>query len=84
MTNKECKKLSPFQPTSRVICAVNPGTQLWNGDSGGPLTVVDKRKHFLVGVASYALCTSTVPTGFARVSSVGEWIEERLRGITCI
>ena len=66
-----------------MICAGDPGKVLWKGDSGGPLTVIENGKHYLAGVASFARCNTQYPTGFAKVSSVIDWIKERMRGIKC-
>ena len=68
-----------------MICAINPGKQVWSGDSGGPLTLTEKGKHFLVGVTSFSagICDPSIPQGFGRYTSVAGWIKERMRGITC-
>ena len=87
MTEQECEKrwVWRFPLTSRMICADdnNKQKQVWRGDSGGSLTVVEKGKHFLVGVPSFAKCNPSIPQGFGRVTSVEGWIKERMRGITC-
>ena len=89
LTEQECEKrwVWKFPLTSRMICADdhanNKQKQVWKGDSGGSLTVVEKGKHFLAGVTSFGRCDPSIPQCFGRVSSVGGWIKERMRGITC-
>merc|ERR1711962_1306577 len=68
------------------LCADNSGAALCRGDSGGPLTVKDRKgRHTLVGVTSFIQMLKTVagskvcvgPGYFADVSFYRDWIKKK-------
>ena len=62
-----------------VLCAnsANANSGVSDGDSGGPLLLLDNMQ--LVGVTSWAFDSgSKYPDGFTRISSFTDWIDEVL------
>ncbi|XP_040174711.1 serine protease Hayan-like [Anopheles arabiensis] len=56
-------------------------TDACQGDSGGPLVMTVRQKFYLVGVVSTgAVCGSSLPGIYTRVSRYLEWIEQRVWG----
>jgi len=69
------------------LCADKSDAGLCGGDSGGPLTVEDRKgRHTLVGITSFvkswnlfgvAVCNEKEPSYFADVSFYRDWIKEK-------
>lgn len=59
------------------MCAFYAGRDTCEGDSGGPLQILDDYKvSTVVGITSFGLsCGANVPSVYARVSFYLEWIE---------
>lgn len=62
----------------KVLCieSTEAGNSICLGDSGGPLLTLD---GVLVGVTSWTVqCQNSLPNGFARVSAMYDWIQEKI------
>jgi len=90
ISNDECQRLykkdSPNNPkiTKQSICAYAPGQgdSTGRGDSGGPLIANVGGYYELVGVTSWShqkCLVKDLPTVFARVTSVTDWIKEYIK-----
>ncbi|XP_063887739.1 proclotting enzyme-like [Scylla paramamosain] len=65
-----------FSITDTMICAgAERGKDACGGDSGGPLSVVERERHVVVGVAAFGEgCARDKPGVYSRVSKYLEWI----------
>eukprot|EP01026_Neomeris_dumetosa_P047919 TRINITY_DN4126_c0_g1_i3.p1 TRINITY_DN4126_c0_g1~~TRINITY_DN4126_c0_g1_i3.p1 ORF type:complete len:549 (-),score=50.08 TRINITY_DN4126_c0_g1_i3:690-2336(-) len=66
-----------------MICAYNPGADTCDGDSGGPIMLIDEDgKRTQIGVVSWGTgvqCKSSItgtPTVFTRLASFSDWIQQ--------
>ncbi|XP_070503354.1 transmembrane protease serine 9-like [Chironomus tepperi] len=84
ISNFVCLRTFPMNVISSTICAVSKDgadTSVCIGDSGSPLTIRQNETPVLIGVVSFPIhseagCGTTIPNGFARVSSFNAWIRE--------
>jgi secreted trypsin-like serine protease len=73
-----------FHPSSE-LCVINApsyNTGTCNGDSGGPLLVLDRADHPLeVGLTSVgpANCTTLGPDYFTKIRPIDSWVRSRIR-----
>jgi len=78
ITNAACAAVYGGIVIASTICiATTGGRGTCNGDSGGPLTVVDGGSLIQIGVVSFgaaAGCEVGLPAGFARTTSFSAWI----------
>lgn len=86
ITNRQCQNVYGSRVViDSTLCArwsTQSGQSTCNGDSGGPLTAVSNNQHYLVGVTSFVVqadCDSGNPSGYARVTSFRNWIDENIR-----
>lgn len=74
------KTVGDVKPTADMLCAGTKkgGKDTCLGDSGGPLTVREKKRHFLVGITSFGDSCGDAdrPGVYTRVTSYLEWIME--------
>ncbi|XP_077519950.1 chymotrypsin-1-like [Amblyomma americanum] len=83
----KCKKLIPPATAARInistiICAWTKKKDICDGDSGGPLTGLNRKgKTVQLGIAAfnYACTSPLTPTAFTRVSSFMPWIRRMIR-----
>lgn len=72
-----------FDVDESHICAVLPGKNSCNGDSGGPLMNMFKRRRMVIeGIVSFGTrdCSLTdIPGVYSRVRSYGAWLEENMQ-----
>lgn len=72
-----------FEVDDTHICAVLPGKNSCNGDSGGPLMNMFKRRRMVLeGIVSFGTtdCSATdLPGVYTRVRSYGAWLEENIK-----
>ncbi|XP_063978934.1 serine protease snake-like isoform X2 [Diachasmimorpha longicaudata] len=66
-----------------VICAVDEDktrrADSCNGDSGGPLLMIDTQGDTVIGVTSFGQsCGSVIPAGYTSVFSFLDWIEQQV------
>ena len=75
-----------FDITERMICAglEEGGKDACEGDSGGPLSVVEGGRHVLVGITSFGegCARPEFPGVYARVSKFLNWIKENTADAT--
>nr|XP_054918269.1 mast cell protease 4-like [Dermacentor andersoni] len=80
---KEWREIHP--KNIRVICASNPWSMAYDGDSGGPLTAYMKNgRSAQFGIASYVRKNSNyglAPAVFTRVAHYTKWIKRSLKKI---
>lgn len=78
---EKCK--ATFEVDETHICAVLPGKNSCNGDSGGPLMNMFKRRRMVIeGIVSSGTidCTLTdLPGVYTKVRSYGAWLEENMQ-----
>jgi len=84
MTNDRCKDFYNDPITNQTLCAHVPGQggRIGGGDSGGPLIVNVGGYYELVGVTSWSdgdCLVKDLPSVFARVTSVIDWIKEYIK-----
>lgn len=81
METEKCKE--SFDVNEAHICAVLPGKNSCNGDSGGPLMHMFKRRRMMLeGIVSSGTrdCTLTDLAGiYTKVRSYGAWLEEHMQ-----
>lgn len=79
ISNIVCEQTFGSIIVDSTICKATIGVQGGcNGDSGGPLTIVENAATLQIGVVSFgsnAGCELNFPSGFARVTSFRQWIE---------
>ncbi|XP_063707215.1 brachyurin-like [Culicoides brevitarsis] len=79
ITNSGCGNYFPGVIQSSNICASGKGGKSsCNGDSGGPLTVLDKGTTKQVGIVSFGIafgCSIGFPHAYTRVTEYLGWIE---------
>jgi len=77
MTNEECQKTFKSTITEGMLCAAKDETSACNGDSGGPLMLVNE-PDVQVGIVSFGEenCPKGGPNVFTRVSNYVEWIKK--------
>lgn len=65
---------------STSICAIRPGRDACEGDSGGPLfTITEDGRVVLVGIVSYGECgRRKFPGVYSRISVLSDWIKPLL------
>jgi len=88
ISDKDCKaKLrKKFRVDSSHICAMAPGENSCEGDSGGPLIVEENGRWTLVGVVNGGPPGGCVdvqpqyPAVYSRVTEVMDWIRKRTNG----
>lgn len=71
-------KITGIESGEDVLCteSTDAGNSICLGDSGGPLLTLD---GILVGVTSWTVqCQVSIPNGFARVSTLYDWIQEKI------
>ncbi|KAH8409749.1 hypothetical protein KR222_003691 [Zaprionus bogoriensis] len=77
---ERCKET--FDVDETHICAVLPGKNSCNGDSGGPLMNMFKRARMVIeGIVSFGIrdCTLTdLPGVYTRVRSYGDWLDKNM------
>jgi len=84
-TNDRCEEFyNNILITNQTICAYVPGQggRIGDGDSGGPLIVNVGGYYELVGVTSWSdgdCLVKDLPSVFARVTSVIDWIKEYIK-----
>lgn len=85
ITNSQCRRsYNPLLIIGSTLCATfsnQQGESTCQGDSGGPLTYNNGNGTYLVGVTSFvssAGCDSGSPSGYARVTSFLNWIEQNI------
>lgn len=82
LTNANCRaQLEPFSIQPQHICLSGAGGRgACHWDSGGPLTVQEDDGQIIqIGITSFVLggmCSTEIPTGFARISFFLDWIAE--------
>ncbi|KAL9896010.1 chymotrypsin-1-like isoform 1-T2 [Glossina fuscipes fuscipes] len=78
ITNDECKQRMRGVSDTEVCALERFGKGACNGDSGGPLVMQDGGKIKQVGIVSYgtALCASSNPDVYTRVSMFHDWIAQ--------
>jgi secreted trypsin-like serine protease len=65
--------------TDNVLCAGGRGTESCNGDSGGPLMVLDEERWYQIGVASWTLkCDPLTPGIYTRSTAYIDWINQSI------
>ncbi|XP_034102991.1 serine protease 1-like [Drosophila albomicans] len=79
ISHEECRRTySSDWAKPQVLCVATPGGKsTCFGDSGGPLTA--ENNQILIGVTNFVSargCTSGDPSGFARVTSHLDWINQ--------
>ena len=76
ISNGECQVMLDQEVVASTICAGTLGTEqsICNGDSGGPLLVMNAGRTFQVGITSFGQ-NCQPPIAFARVSEFIDWIE---------
>lgn len=87
ISNEECAEAyNRTKILSTTVCTVGMfgNESLCNGDSGGPLMYWLNKTPQLVGVASFGGgqslgCTKGIPSGFTRISSHLDFIDENVR-----
>ncbi|XP_071548682.1 brachyurin-like [Panulirus ornatus] len=72
-----CRRIYGSSTDNTVLCTDGSAVKkVCSGDSGGPVTVSEEGRRFLVGVVSFTGgCTSTRPDGHGRVAYFIDWIE---------
>lgn len=85
VSNRQCQQVyGTTTVIASTLCArwsTQSGQSTCNGDSGGPLTAVSGNRHYLVGVVSFVVagdCDSGHPSGYARVTSFLNWINDNI------
>ncbi|KXJ21946.1 chymotrypsinogen A [Exaiptasia diaphana] len=70
-----------FYDDNTMLCAGSQGKGGCYGDSGGPLACWENGQWFLRGVTSFVItgCLVDRHTGFARVSTFVDWIQEKMK-----
>jgi len=82
LPNDQCQQIySPYYISDPNICIT--GKSACHGDSGGPLTVQEKGRTVLVGIANWVWggsCLSGSPTVYARITDQLDWIKIYTKG----
>jgi len=82
ITNAACADVyGGFVGPATICIATIGGRGTCNGDSGGPLTVMDGGQVIQIGVAAFgaaAGCQVGLPAGFTRTTHFSDWILENL------
>lgn len=76
ISNEACQR--SFQiPPSNICTATIEGSNVCDGDSGGPIVL--ESNNVQIGVISFGVesCTKSVPAVYTRVTSYLKWIEEK-------
>jgi len=85
-SDEVCKAKFPALLDSIHICAIAPGKDTCDGDSGGPLIVEENGRWTLVGVTSWGhpdgCALPGIPGVYAEVTGVMDWIRKHTSG-TC-
>ncbi|KAG8201309.1 hypothetical protein JTE90_016790 [Oedothorax gibbosus] len=79
--NEECSATHGVPVAESVLCASAPTKDkgACNGDSGGPLMLLDSDERWkVVGIVSWGRrgCNPTFPTAYSRVAHYLDWIKE--------
>jgi len=69
------------------LCTVGATSDIYSGDSGGPLTIKSGDQHVQVGDTSFGLTCPTLPLAdsssvFGRITTLRGWLEEKMPGAT--
>ncbi|XP_047995220.1 serine protease easter-like [Leguminivora glycinivorella] len=79
----ECKAHYPHLTRRHVCAAGHTGEDTCKGDSGGPLMMLYRGKHFVAGIVSGkradSPCGSTVPSLYTNVFNYLDWIKANIR-----
>lgn len=84
ISNSECQETYGGIIVNSTLCATwltQSGESTCQGDSGGPLSYNSTNGNVLAGVVSFVSssgCDSGAPSGYARVSSFRDWIENTI------
>ncbi|CAH0725082.1 unnamed protein product, partial [Brenthis ino] len=82
LTNVQCQKSFDITLDGSHLCTDGAkGVGTCDGDSGGPLTVLQNNKRILVGIVSFGLaekCEAGYPSVYTRVTSFLTWIQANL------
>nr|ALE15223.1 chymotrypsin-like serine protease precursor [Diatraea saccharalis] len=82
MTNRECQKSFEFTLHSSHLCTGGQGgVGTCDGDSGGPITVLQNNVRTQVGIVSFGPsdgCQRAIPSVYTRVTSFLSWINANL------
>ncbi|KAK0414571.1 hypothetical protein QR680_011504 [Steinernema hermaphroditum] len=82
---EQCKKVWFYLLWEKQVCIGGDRLGVGNGDSGGPLSILDDGKFYQIGVASYIATgqyfnQNKYPAVFTRTASYCDWMTENTNG----
>ncbi|CAL4113097.1 unnamed protein product, partial [Meganyctiphanes norvegica] len=79
MSQSDCEAAYPDSITDKIMCAGGDGSDICQGDDGGPLVVDVDGRYVLAGITSQGDCARTSKPGvFTNVQSQIDWINSQL------
>ncbi|CRK90321.1 CLUMA_CG004009, isoform A [Clunio marinus] len=82
ITNNQCAAVYGNVIIESTLCMSTAGARgKCNQDAGGPLTVSRNGERIQIGIASFGAavgCQQGYPSGYARITSFRQWLQERI------